>query len=778
MKNIFKLFFTSIVFASLLFTSCSNLVEDSSNEQLFTTTDVNNKTVTKSLTIEATSEEGELVFGNSSSRTILPGAIKDTTLKFYIGIKPNKGTYTYEEITFTQDAADVTGCTGTVKKTNLTLGSYDFVLFAVDSSNNTVSLVGTADETLALLKNNALLAGYASADLRYSDTIKFYLSSNTVTGAGKIDLTINSDWKLPTDYSAKIELVDYKTNTKKYPSTGTVDVLLDSDRKLKLDNWTYNNASIDSGSYNVVVTFKNSKTLAEYVFSEKLVVLPRRKSTGTITIPEIIDRAPTPPRDLIVGYSKPESSDMNYYKTEFAWTDTAYNERQFCLQIMCVDDSSATKKFISTPTNDAQWEDLAKSESGLKGEIITLVNQAKAGNSPAETQLSTYQYYIEGSLNMNNNHISLYLPLGHRYVARIRAQNDYYQTAWTYANLHSTTGKTAGCTVGDSLTFGSETVNSKVTTAQYTLTTDVFEDDVSTINQYKITYNTVGGTFEAKTAFATTGTDKPKPATTVYASQHNKDASTAEVSTTSVKILVPNAKTDTDGTNNTYVDVDGEYATYKSAKTSNTQTAMLKLTDPDGFYWKKWKVNGITGTDYEETDPWTEYTNLSLFATYDVSAPTGDAVGDVTISDVTLYELKKEYIEIAMNKSNQNILPGKYGAASGTKYYFNTLPYAEFEYGSIDDISLSIATTNLKDTNNAAFNYDEIHVKVTRVKANDTRLILNQEFKDETTAWTAKIENVDSFTSAVYYVEVTAKTKKYPLIEYSQNYTFRISETQ
>lgn len=789
MKKIFKLVASAALFAVFVFAGCNNYFN---NDMYYGNADGSAKEGEKTVKISATTEDGLISFSNSgSARTILSEHLTYNDLAFYLGYKAKGDTdFTWGKIDFTEDDSDTTGCTGTITK-NFQLGAYNFVLYAVASAKETS--IGDAPTNDGDLKTNGIFVGYAAADLRYNDSVKFYLTSNNLSGTGSVLLNITSDWVVPDDYTIKIGIYDYLTGAQKHPSgqDGTLTPNGET-KKINTTGWTAGAAAIAPGNYNIVITAHNNTTGKDYIYSEKLIVLSNRVSKGTIDVPEIIDRAPTQPADLIVGYSKPEDSDINYYKVEFAWTDTAYNERQFQLEVMSVDDASSTPTYITTPTNDTEWNALL-SNNDLEKTSTVYVNQIKTYPTPLTTQkmLSESQYAIEGSLNMNNNHIVMYLPLEHRYVARIRASNDNYDTAWTYANLHDADGKTAGCAKDDSITVGSNTFTTKVTTPVYTLgtATDIFPADVTSINQYKITYKLGGGSFKASSNFAADSPDSQEiPATVVFESQHNENGNTASANTTKVAILTPDSKAPiadpatagVNGKKNTYVKTSNLYTTYASV--TPLSDIYVELTDVEGYYWADWLIDGKSASVYGKTDgtcnPYLGYTNLTLFAKYNVLPPSADITSSVTLADINKYELKKEYVEITLNSSGTDITKSIVMANGGddlTSYTFNTMPkLTELNYGDVSTIGLKISGTSLKDANDTAFAYDKVRAVVTKLTPSNNREILNTSFDKAGTDWTTTITGIDTYSAAIYYIEVQATSSKYPLVTFSQKITLKV----
>ena len=356
----FRFYALLSIFVVFVLSSCNNYF----NETAYYA-DVNtpvSSESTKTITITATSEENIVNFAapSASARTLLPATIGASDLKFYIGAKKaGDSVYgTFAEVTFTATGASTT--TGTITAT-YDLASYEFKLYALPSTT-TVADNQLSDSTL---KGLAILAAYAAADLRYNDSVNFYLSSNSLTNNGTFDIGITSSWQIPAGYSVKVGVYGVDTNTLVYPSDAT------GEREISTGGAKINATGASSfknetgmapGNYNLVIKIIASPTRT-YTYSESLIILPGRKTVGTIDLPNIIDYRPTQPASFIAGYAKPLTSDQDYYTVDFAWTDTSYCERGFQLEILLADKDQNT--FFTTPKTDEEWDDLMNTTLSL-----------------------------------------------------------------------------------------------------------------------------------------------------------------------------------------------------------------------------------------------------------------------------------------------------------------------------------------------------------------------------------------------------------------------------
>ncbi len=809
MKKFKRLAVAVAALVSMFFAGCSNLESGDA-----TVSGDNSVKDSKQITLTARADENVVRFpsASESSRTILPESIDGDTLDFFLAYKTLKETtWTVKSTTFVASADDKT--VGTVQET-FELNSYEFKLYAVPAG----VIAAATDLAESTVKAAAALAGYATADLRYNTTVAFTLTANNMDGQGSLEIAIKTvpEFLIPDGFTVTAGLYDYDTSsTLVYPTTSPVPITVTADGVVD-DTTSFSVATsmIDAGSYNLVVTLTNTNVTPNksYKFSEKVIVLTNQKTAGTVWIRDIIDYPPTQPADFIAGFTDPTSSDSTYYTVEFAWTDTSDCETGFELEIMKVDDKSATLLYPLMPTTDDEWGDSAKTK-GLAKDF----NAAITTTSPSQwdditdadvlllnkTNLSTCPLFVSysgatsdsvGSLNMNQSHLKMLLPMEHRFVARIRAVNDVGSSDYTYLDLHKTPvapatyAATAGCTKDDSITVGANTFKATQTNTSYVLTMKNFDDDVVTMNRYKITYNLNGGTYAD--ADGTLTAAKNMPAKVLYESQHNADATTAAVSTSKVAIVHPNsvkadasatpAITGVTGTANDYVDTTG-----------TAQTGVhLELKDADGSYWLTWMNGDINGTEYATdaaSDPadytpplYTGYKNLSLIAKFNTTKTVDIAVN---FTDMRRYELNKGFITVAL-KSGVTDKTSDYitdtctlydetaGAGVGTTDSIITLADAGNLLSIsdvIDGIVLSL-NSNAKYTNDGgtdvAIKYDKLHLTITRLSDNTIK------YDNDATSGTFNV-SLKNYLTGKYMFTISATKGTY---SYQITQTVRISQ--
>ena len=780
----FRFYALLSIFVVFVLSSCNNYF----NETAYYA-DVNtpvSSESTKTITITATSEENIVNFAapSASARTLLPATIGASDLKFYIGAKKaGDSVYgTFAEVTFTATGASTT--TGTITAT-YDLASYEFKLYALPSATP-VAENQLSDSTL---KGLAILAAYAAADLRYNDSVNFYLSSNSLTNNGTFDIGITSSWQIPAGYSVKVGVYGVDTNTLVYPSSaaGEREISTGGEQiKATGDSSFKNLDGMAPGNYNLVIKIIASAKMT-YTYSESLIILPGRKTEGTIELPNIIDYPPTQPASFIAGYAKPLTSDQDYYTVDFAWTDTSYCERGFQLEILLADKDQNT--FFTTPKTDEEWNTLMNTTLSLdatKKQASTTDWRNGFDTNLLVLNKSNFQTYVNtitdgtGSLYMNGKHLSMKFPLEHRFVARICAENDVGQSAYTYLDLHQ--NATTACTAGTKIEkgLGYTDLTPQTTSSEVPLAGGCakFDDDVTSINLYRIKYYLSGGTFADAEG---TLTAAKMPNIITYHSQHNAMVDgklKAEASTSKTAILTPNSKAATAAdagdavtvTKNTYFDTTG----------AEQKDIYLQLKNGD-LYWLKWTIDSAGGSDYPTTETtidtkkyntpsvYTGYENLQLFAIYN---ETTDVVAGVEIENATSFELGKKDILIRLNKSGGDEVTGTYMTGSGDPATFKL---SDIKNDGVLNISSSgekaVREILLTKNTTTCYAYDNMHLIVTRNV--DNVVLVDQDIDPTSSGW--KI-NVSNYRTGKYVFAITASTRNMPNVTYRINSIINITQ--
>lgn len=617
MKRIAKTLAVAITSLAVFFSGCSNNVDGTVGNALLMTymlggssTSSATAGVTKELTVVATSNDKIINF--SDSRTITPDAYTYKDLNFYLyGTDMISSTKLWsgnaKQVTFTKGADDFTGTV----PVDLSVSNYKLTLVAVpkqDVEGNTITVTagsepGTFSATDALLK--ASLLAVSNADLRYNQTVMFYLSPDNLSGAsGQIKLTVHSldydeagnadkPWH-DYHYYGLMRLENFSTGAV-LASVPVVSNFAANNRAVNVietgcpdayknmvyiahDNPTWTNssftppASIDgwgnfetaggvtltytnvpSGVYNFVVEFANgdrsNPKTKRFYYSEKIIVLANQNIIADIKVPNVIEKAPAPVSGFQVGYNDPdeipgiETVDSGYYLATFQWDDNSVNEEYFVLQLMDVSKDVQTgvnfnQKGIQTNLSGTATACLAKVAAApdtfqtATGDPLTAQNAAKDAWN-AETVIGTVQNfsydktvfqntdsrYAAGSLDKNSTSVSLWLPLGSVYVARICAFNSACTALdagpapnvmtsdqqWVYSNTKAltsadpaqvdrlmtvyTTTSTGNAIAGGATPHKWPAVDPNAAVAKETNVAPL------AINRYRVTYNFNGGRY-------------------------------------------------------------------------------------------------------------------------------------------------------------------------------------------------------------------------------------------------------------------------------------------
>lgn len=717
--------FAILAFASTMFLGCDSLFDPAASTVVKSTEVMNSGK--RSVTITAGSENNFLQFTpKGNSRTILPTALSSNGYTYYIAYTNSKGdtlVEKYDGSAFQSAPGD--SSKGTLKK-EFVVDTYDMRLYALDATGAaTITLTGTtasATTDEANVKAKAVLMGYAKVDLRFVDVVNFYLTANNLKGKGTFSIDVQSATGFYVDdtlFDITVGLYNCDTNALVEPATPPATTITVTSNAF---NQTFSSATdIPSGAYNLCVNFVGKAGTyvgKTYVYSERVIIVANRPSNGTVIVPDIIAKPPRAPKDFIAGYKAPNSETSNVYTVEFAWTDTSYSEKGYEIELLKADNAVAgTPDFPMLPTDDTTWAAAKTTYATTTAKIfdsayhydangILIGNKEQDGVTAWKTDCKTVEYLMlttgnlsnfnasladggntnadGGSLNMNSNHLKIYLPLDHRYVARIRAVNDAGASDYTYLTLPqpqagSSTIATAGTVAADVPT------NSDIVTTSYTLAGSPFATDVQTLNLYRIKYVTSGGSFKK----AEDGT-----AVTVNLVQYkSQQTDNGNASTTAVKLLTPDSQTaglasQTTGTTTTTPLLYEENTPEMTGNSTQTGNLHIELRLGDNA-WSQWQMDSESGPDYPRVtanpstnpdipDIYTKYESITLFANY---SPKKNVQSNIQTDDLTRYEVKDNFFDVGFFK----------GDASGTDANTAILGSAT---GTLQDIS-SNTTFNL-----------------------------------------------------------------------------------
>lgn len=458
----------------------------------------------------------------ASARSIMPDAFKTSdTLSYYLYGKASNGeTKEWTEVT-------VTG-----GKFTLDVEPYNWNLTLAVTADAATKI--TEADDLAAVKGKAVLIGYAAVDLtRHANSASFTLKPDGLTTPGKVKLTtsLEGNWTIPDNIeSVRLGIYNFTKGTVVNYSddSSTVVTVTKSAGTIAFPStFGDDQKNIAPGTYTFKVEFLNAKDECEAEWSDSLVILPGKTNDKPVAVPNVIGAKPAAATAFTASYvAGTEDSTPGFYDVKFEWDGTAcVNERNFEIDLLEVTGSTVA----AIPTDDTTW-DSAVTDSGK----TAVTYGSKVISDP---------FYVEGSLLANNTSLTMKLPLGKAYVARIRAVN----RAGSSDNAYVTVGTGKG-------------------------TGTVFEGTF--INLFRIRYNLQGGTYTPAT-----GTAQTTPIVD-YASKEiaYRVPDTSDAATTNTLVKNSLSWTKWKKADNTYVDTT---ATPKYSGPENIDLYACYTTDAD-----------------------------------------------------------------------------------------------------------------------------------------------------------------------------------------------------
>lgn len=403
--------------------SCANQLADGTVSDSNSSSKTLNIAVTNYSDLVSSDSSSSSAAAKSAARTIMPDSYDASSVDLYIyGTATNGDVFTAPvKVTFTGSTTDVGTSTtvGTIK-INADAAAWEFTLVAVEKDSD-------APTTLAEMKSNAVMIGYASLDMTYGDTAKFTLSPDGLTKEAALALKLyNDDWTTPEGYSIKAgiyKLTDGADATTKGDGTGdaTVQTIASLD-SAEPETANYSLSAMTPGTYLFKVVYTNDSNSKTFVWSDTLIVLPGKTVENSIAIPNVIGTVPSVPADFKASYEDNADADRTgYYTVDFEWTRGSKNELSYELELLTLGSTPA-----ALPTSDAEW--------------TSALEASGASSVTFDTDFSSQDVYASGSLLTGNKAASLYAELGVCYAARLRAVNDAGSSAWVYVTVDGTTG--------------------------------------------------------------------------------------------------------------------------------------------------------------------------------------------------------------------------------------------------------------------------------------------------------------------------------------------------
>lgn len=578
MKSLFKVLALSFL-AAFIALGCSNTSDNAFSNGL----PVTSKTVNKTITLVATGDAEAIRFptvSNGISATIVADTIDADTLKYYL-YYTNKVTGTPKNsdgpLSFT--AADPsTPNIGTVPL-NIEDGYYLFKLYA-----STADIAGP-NIPEGTVSSGALFLGQTEADLRTStDTVSFYLTSDTLTGSADVALKLmTTGWTVPAGFTISAGIT--KKTDGSYVPGPSADTIASIDATEPATP-QFSKTGVTAGTYNFEVGFANATTGKTYVWSDTIIIAPNHNIAKTIKIPPVIDLPPDPPTAFNATFKDPDSISKDKYYVEFDWdASSTVNELYFRIELLEIPAATAWGDINADTSTD--WSPAYRATLGNTADsYMTILDKDFYGNEA--------QGWVSGSLRKNNTTAVVELPLGKRYLARIAAVNDAGPSAYCYVDFDGA-------------------VPAAVTTGY-----SKFASDSKVVNRYRLTYNILGGTIDIDGAGATSTKDIVE-----YRTQNtvaNATANTYKAATITTSVDDPtadiwNPSTDT--------------VTYKSLKKgSKNWTQWRRGSSSSASVYPSTAVSPYNPEDYVGCE------NLVLYASY---SPT---TAGVTILDDNDWSVK------------------------------------------------------------------------------------------------------------------------------------------
>ena len=711
MKNLVKLT-TVLSLLALLFAACSNSIDSGS----YDSSSSSSAGSTKTLTVSARGDNVDIIF-DDTSRTIMPEALYAKDLDFYLwgtdlvdsSSTSGSALATPKKVTFTKATGqeDDSATKGTVAL-DLDISNYTLHLAAVSTG-------ATAPTTETEAISAALLLADANVDLRYNEKVNFYLSPNNINGYGFVGLKVYSEWDskpATTGYNIKVGIYDQVTGAAagtgaEQPSSGSFDLYGTNGSVPADNNYTVTGAAIPAGTYNFVVTFTEASpasgaTAKVFTYTDTILVLANRTTTGTVKVPDVIEKKPDTPEDLHVGYVNPSTPDSNIWFVEFDWTDKATNEAYFQLELLDITAVSTTgteagyvsalmastnTKKVETPTataasnaeGDTAWSNLKALTSSVKSYTFdykvyenTLLSDIVQDNT---TTIDTPRY-IHGSLNKTSattaQKLVLAVPTGSRWVARLCAVNDAGNSTYIYSNSTALTDGTFTSFSTGTTTNGMSSVSADV--AKYTYTATKWTAAPLSISRFRIVYNLNNGLFyEAEDADGELKLTDSKPTdktSSVFATFPGTAADeTVAINSAKTKVVVFASHT----TAGTLIINPIGYA-YGST------TAYASLYEKGGEnVWTSWKVDSTDGTDYAtKNDDGKLYTagfaNINLYASYRVKT------GNVYIQNLNAYNITDDMVSVFSGTESATVTTTTAVTVTGKTFSISTVGATPIKY--------------------------------------------------------------------------------------------------
>lgn len=455
MRKMAKAILAVVAIAAAIMTGCKNDINN------FATVKGNGIDAAKTVELSITTSGNYTIFptdkksASKSARTIVADAYNANEVTFYLyGRNETKG------VDLEPQVVEVTSSDGKTGTAYLDIGSYVWHLYLTACDN--ADLPSGTTPTVADIEAKAVLKGESTCDLRGTvKPISFILTPDGLTKKAQLELSIYTDgWDLPDTYSVDIGLYELKDSSIEIstasPAATDTDTIISALTKTNIGNssasaykYTANDAEITGGTYNLVIKFTSTETGKTYFYTDDIIILPGKKNTSTVPIPDCIELPPAVPTEFKVGYIEPTDSTENYYNAEFTWVrSSSKTEKFYELEIASLGDEPTTA--YTTIINSAGLIDDDTDWTTQVGTYTDPERDTVVTTTGGYSTLTTVTRYDEnfknhpyiwaaGSLQRASTTATVKLALGSRYFARIRAVNDAGHSEWVYVSYADTT---------------------------------------------------------------------------------------------------------------------------------------------------------------------------------------------------------------------------------------------------------------------------------------------------------------------------------------------------
>ena len=600
-----KIIFLILAFAAFCLASCSELVSGEVYEK---------NDISRYMYITLDSGDSTLAL-KTSSRSITPNPIDlSNSLQnyyFYIWGKSQTGNFSPKKVDFESSS----NSTGTVYL-DFPVTSYAFTLAVTDTE--------ITELTSSTIIEKAIFIGYTQADLTYSKTVKFNLSTNGLSAPGKAFLNFYLDSDSWTDEQVSRLLANYTVRVGLFNSNGSAQTaqwgLENLSKTTAVSSQNYF-SSIVPGTYDMQVTFYERGGIYQVgIYSDKIVILPNRTINADIYLPNVLLDLPACPTNFKAAYcmdyrfytvtkrfdngdgtastqyglsltsnDQIEEYDFNTYGLLFSWQDNSNNETGFKITIA---DLSKIYDGVLLPSELVASVPSTMTDEFWKQYVEPYQGQSEKVRIFTPDNYSSSLDYFAGSLEKNKTSLIVYGTFGSCYIAKIEAINSAGISQACYVTLD-------------------EDFNAYVDDENYTNNTAVYagsafsapSNPCRVMNRYKISYYLCDG----KISY-TYGPNTVISSKTWLVKYYTYGESSIDCYT---------AADTAEGT------IDSPALIYYGNDTSLT-----------GKRWNRWQFGSYGGTDlidilggstvtvdenysYQKAEPYTGYSSIYLFARYD-----------------------------------------------------------------------------------------------------------------------------------------------------------------